>query len=95
MGRSYQAFLVAVTFACALALAPLLVEAQVPVGLLELDGNTADDAGVTGFDWANANGQAVVGEFFNTPDPIGGLQMTQGTKDIHDVSQWVFKTVPK
>ena len=104
----------AAVFAGAMAFigtSPPVSAGEVPKDLLELDGNTVDDnLFVRGdskgsFDWDNANGQAVVVEFFNMTDNVGGvdanagLQMTQGTKDDLDISTWVFKeasnTTPK
>lgn len=71
--------------------------AQVPQDLLELDGDLDNDNTFgTSFDWDdNLGAIPSVGLNFVNVDGIGGLQMTQGTKDNQDISDWVFKTVAK
>ena len=68
----------------------------VPKTLLELDGDlNFDNTAPSTYDWDTAAVGTNVDLLVDEVDPVGGLQMTQGTKDIHNVGDWIFKTVAK
>jgi hypothetical protein len=75
----------------AVGLAAPPVWADIRIDTFEMDGNTADD-GDTDWDTEPPVPPFIIHtEIIDSPNP-GGLQMTQGTKDIHDIGDWVFKT---